>query len=153
MTIRTTIPAIILAALATLVPASAPATAQDAASATPSSGLTLTVTGISKTQGRMTIGVFDAEGYETGAATTGAEVDVTAETLTVSFEALAPGEYGIKLFHDVNGNDKMDTNPFGAPTEPYAFSNNAKGRFGPAKWDAARFTVDEDGTVHIISME
>lgn len=151
MTPRTSIAAILVAAaFAACAGSATTAMAQDAA---PTSGLTLTITGISQPQGNMSIGVFDAEGYDSGAATTGANVDVTADTITINFDTLAPGEYGIKLFHDVNGNGKMDTNPFGAPTEPYAFSNNAKGRFGPAKWDAARFTVDEDGTVHIISME
>jgi uncharacterized protein (DUF2141 family) len=38
------------------------------------------------------------------------------------------------------------------PTEPFAFSNNAKGRFGPAKWDDARFEVTEDGAVQIITL-
>ncbi len=41
----------------------------------------------------------------------------------------------------MNGNGKMDTNPFGMPVEPYAFSNNAVGNMGPAKWDRARFEV------------
>ena len=35
----------------------------------------------------------------------------------------------------------MDLNPFGIPTEPYAFSNNAIGNMGPARWGQARFTV------------
>ena len=35
----------------------------------------------------------------------------------------------------------MDANPFGLPTEPYGFSNNAVGNMGPASWDRARFTV------------
>ena len=30
---------------------------------------------------------------------------------------------------------------FGMPTEPFAFSNNAVGNMGPAKWDRARFEV------------
>ncbi|MNR30585.1 hypothetical protein D3C85_1480510 [compost metagenome] len=54
---------------------------------------------------------------------------------------LPAGAYGMKAFHDVNGNGKMDTNPFGMPSEPFAFSNNAVGNMGPAKWDRARFEV------------
>ena len=47
----------------------------------------------------------------------------------------------MKAFHDVNGNGRMDSNPFGMQTEPYAFSNDAKGQRGPAAWADAAFTV------------
>ncbi|MNJ30385.1 hypothetical protein D3C77_249830 [compost metagenome] len=47
----------------------------------------------------------------------------------------------MKAFHDVNGDGELNVNPFGVPTEPYAFSNNAVGDMGPAKWDRARFEV------------
>jgi len=114
--------------------------------------LTITLEDIKKTQGEIQIGVYDAEGYESGAALTGANVTVDEATETVTIEGLEPGEYGLKMFHDVDGNGEMNTNPFGMPTEPFAFSNNAKGRFGPAKWDAAKFTVSADGTSQTISI-
>lgn len=114
--------------------------------------LTVTLTDIQSQTGEIRIGVFDAEGYETGDAVSGANVAADGETVSVTVEGLAPGEYGIKLYHDVNGDGEMNTNPFGIPTEPFAFSNNAKGQFGPAKWDAARFEVTEEGTVQTIAI-
>ena len=69
-----------------------------------------------------------------------AQVDVAAGQREAVFD-LPAGIYGMKAVHDVNGNGKMDTNPFGMPTEPFAFSNNAVGNMGPAKWDRARFEV------------
>ena len=36
----------------------------------------------------------------------------------------------------------MGRNPFGMPTEPFAFTNNAVGNMGPASWDRARVAVD-----------
>lgn len=68
-------------------------------------------------------------------------VDVTGAQAAITFADLPEGEYAIKMFHDVNSDGKMNTNPFGMPTEPFAFSNNAVGNMGPAKWDAARFAV------------
>ena len=59
---------------------------------------------------------------------------------------LPAGEYAIRVMHDVNGNDELDANFVGMPTEPYAFSNNAKGQFGPAKWKDARFALEGDVT-------
>ncbi|KPF83039.1 hypothetical protein IP78_03175 [Brevundimonas sp. AAP58] len=75
-----------------------------------------------------------------------ARLDVVAGELSVVFEGLEAGEYGITAFHDVNGNGEMDTNPFGMPVEPYAFSNNAVGNMGPARWEQARFTVQGETT-------
>lgn len=69
------------------------------------------------------------------------EADIAAGQHVVVLHDLPDGDYGLKLFHDVNGNGRMDVNPFGMPIEPYAFSNNAVGNMGPAGWDRARFAV------------
>lgn len=114
--------------------------------------LTVKLENVQKQTGEIRLGVFDAAGYANGKAVTGADVTVDGASLSVTLEGLAPGEYGIKLYHDVNGDGEMNTNPFGMPTEPFAFSNNAKGRFGPARWEDARFEVTEDGAVQIIAL-
>lgn len=114
--------------------------------------LTVKLENVRKQTGEIRLGVFDAAGYANGKAVTGADVAVDGASLSVTLEGLAPGEYGIKLYHDVNGDGEMNTNPFGMPTEPFAFSNNAKGRFGPARWEDARFEVTEDGAVQIIAL-
>lgn len=54
---------------------------------------------------------------------------------------LAPGRYGIMAFHDKNSDGRLNTLPIGLPTEPYGFSNNARGRFGAPNWQAASFEV------------
>jgi len=83
----------------------------------------------------------DEAAYEAGAPSRVARVDVAAGDRAAVFENLPAGAYGMKAFHDVNANGKMDVNPFGMPTEPFAFSNNAVGHMGPAKWERARFDV------------
>ncbi|MCI4645079.1 MAG: DUF2141 domain-containing protein [Hyphomonadaceae bacterium] len=104
--------------------------------------LSVTLTGIETLTGTIRLGLYAGEeDYTSGPGIGGANVTVEDETMSVTLEGLAPGAYGIKLYHDVNGNGEMDTNPFGMPTEPFAFSNNAPGRFGPAKWDAASFEI------------
>ena len=51
---------------------------------------------------------------------------------------------------DLNGNDELDSNLVGMPREPWAFSNNAAGRFGPPKWKDVRFEMgDSDVTQSI----
>ena len=118
------------------------------------SDLTVTVESIAKTQGTIVLGLFDEASYDGDGdgAVNGANLKVEGNDVTVTFEGLEPGEYAVKLYHDVNDDGEMNTNPFGMPTEPFAFSNDAKGRFGPAKWDAAKFSVSADGTVHTIKL-
>ncbi len=92
--------------------------------------------------GAVMVALYDAATYNGGQPVRAARIDVTGGEHSVTFEGLPAGEYGVKAFHDVNGNGEMDTNPFGMPTEPFAFSNNAVGNMGPAGWDRAKFTVD-----------
>ena len=54
------------------------------------------------------------------------------------------GEYAIKVYHDENKNNEMDTLVFGIPSEKYGFSNDARGVFGPPDFEAAKFTVGAD---------
>lgn len=114
--------------------------------------LTVTLENVQTLTGEIRLGIYDAAGFESGAAVTGADVAADAATVSVTIEGLQPGEYGIKLYHDVNGDGQMNTNPFGMPIEPFAFSNNAVGRFGPAKWEDARFEVTADGAVQTITV-
>ena len=62
----------------------------------------------------------------------------------VRIDGLAPGRYGLMVFHDKNNDERLNTWPIGMPSEPYGFSNNARGRFGPASWQAASFEVRGD---------
>ena len=67
----------------------------------------------------------------------------------VTFADLEPGEYAVSAFHDKNNNGRLDTNLAGKPTEPYGFSNDAKGTFGPPKFEKARFSINNSKTISI----
>jgi len=60
-----------------------------------------------------------------------------------------PGSYAIAVFHDVNGNGKLDRSFIGLPNEPYGFSNDV-GRRGPPNFEAARIVVREPATTVVI---
>jgi len=64
---------------------------------------------------------------------------ITDDHATCEFSGIAPGTYAVSDFHDENGNGRLDTNFFGMPREGVGASNNAKGHFGPPKFDAASF--------------
>jgi uncharacterized protein (DUF2141 family) len=55
------------------------------------------------------------------------------------FPGVKEGTYAVSVFHDENSNGKLDTNFLGIPREGVGASNNAKGHFGPPKFDAASF--------------
>ena len=129
------IPALALALALT----AAPAFAQDAAD------ITFTFQ-IGQPTGALMVALYDSEaayGGEGGPVRV-ARIEVSGATATAAFEGLPAGDYAMKAFHDVDGDGEMDTNPFGMPTEPFAFSNNAVGNMGPAGWDRAHFVVSGD---------
>lgn len=68
------------------------------------------------------------------------------------FENIPFGEYAVKCFHDENSNDEMDTNLLGIPKESYGFSNNARGSFGPASYEDAKFLFSKDSQVITIQI-
>ncbi len=73
-------------------------------------------------------------------------------TQTMMLSGIEPGEYAISIFHDVNANGILDKNFLGIPKEPYGFSHNARGRFGPPKFADAKFSVQKQHQVLEISL-
>lgn len=65
---------------------------------------------------------------------------------------LPTGRYAVMAYHDRNGDLKLNTLPIGLPTEPYGFSNNSRGAFGPPAWRAAVFKLDEPGARHVLRL-
>lgn len=55
------------------------------------------------------------------------------------FDGIAPGRYAISAYHDRDKDGRLDTNFVGAPSEPVGFSNGARIRFGPPKFEQAAF--------------
>ena len=74
---------------------------------------------------------------------------VTNRRVTVRMDSLAPGPKAVRLYHDENGNGKLDTNFFGIPTEGYGFSNNPRSRFGEPSLEDRLFELRSDTTIHV----
>lgn len=117
---------------------SSAAIAQDGAAS-----LTVSFTGIETQEGAVMGVLFDSEDAYNGKGAPVRQIMIPADKAEVAtlLAGLKPGRYAIKSFHDIDGDTKMTTNPFGMPTEPFAFSNNAVGNMGPAKWADAAFEV------------
>ena len=102
-----------------------------------------------QTGGTIMLAVFDSAGAYDGGQPVAAEMIRVGRGQTEVTLDLPAGDYGMKAFHDVNDDGEMNTNPFGMPTEPYAFSNNAVGNMGPANWERAKFEVSGPTTQSI----
>ena len=116
--------------------------------------LTITIADIRESEGRLMIQVANSEkGFEfseDSAAPPPVAISQLAEAGEMTFEVtLPPGVYGARVLHDLNGNGKVDSNFVGMPKEPWAFSNNATGRLGPAKWQDAKFEISGNTAVEI----
>lgn len=57
--------------------------------------------------------------------------------LTVTLKDLPDGPLALTLFQDANANGRLDMNAMGMPIEPFGFSNDAVGNFGPPKFEQA----------------
>lgn len=142
---------------ALLLLAAVPAAAQPGATPGAAQGqasLTLAFTGIERPTGAILVALFDSEaGWTANRPVRTLMVPVSGTSADGLVEGLAPGRYGVKLFHDVDGDGRMGTNPFGIPTEPFAFSNNAHGTMGPASWADAAFDLGAGATRHAITIQ
>jgi uncharacterized protein (DUF2141 family) len=107
-------------------------------------GLHVTVTGLKHDGATVRCALFaHADGFpKDGAAAVTATGSVTGGRATCSFPTLPSGTYALAAFEDRNGNGRLDRNALGFPVEGYAFSRDARGRFGPPKFDAAAFAHD-----------
>ncbi len=114
--------------------------------------LTLTVQGFKSDQGEAAIAVHkDASTFPMKAekAVASQRVPIKDGVVTLAFPKLAPGVYAVAVFHDVNGNKKLDTNFLGIPKEPTGASRDPRPRMGPPKFSDASFELQSDLAIRI----
>lgn len=115
--------------------------------------LTVEITSFAHDRGAAVVHVFSqADGYPTKPerAVSQATVAISGGKATARF-SLPAGSYALSIFHDEDGNGKLNSNFIGIPTEGLGASNNAKGFMGPPSFDAARISVSQ-ATRHTVKM-
>jgi uncharacterized protein (DUF2141 family) len=76
-------------------------------------------------------------------------VTILGTEATCEFRDVRPGVYAVALFHDENGNGKLDTNFLGLPSEGVGTSNNKRPLVGPPSWGGSKFRLEHDGTIRV----
>lgn len=95
--------------------------------------------------GKVNIGIYDEKGFPViGKGVKEVALEVKETTVVYVFEKIPAGKYAIAVFQDVNSDGKLNKNLVGAPKEPYGFSKNLYGMFGPPSFADVSFDVVED---------
>jgi len=111
--------------------------------------LDLEVRAMVSTSGEISAGIFSQAEHLPRPPTRGTIALPTADTITLHFTGLSPGEYAVALFQDLNSNGRLDMTLGRIPVEPWGLSNNPRPPNRPATWDDAKFMLPE-GTARIV---
>jgi len=114
--------------------------------------LTVRVQDISSAQGSIMVALYDGAGTFLRKPVQTARADAAAGSVDIVIKDLPAGGYGIAVFHDANGDGKMDRNAIGIPVEDHAFSNNARGVMGPPSFEQVKFALPDAGATATISL-
>ena len=115
--------------------------------------LEVTVKNIKEAKGTIRVGLFDNEKDFLEKAVVGKVVKASGIEVTVLFENLKPGDYGLSVIHDENENGELDKNIVGMPKEGFAFGNNSMGMFGPPDFEKAVVHLNGQKVVQVISLK
>jgi uncharacterized protein (DUF2141 family) len=122
----------------------------------PAADVTLEVEGLdaSRLQGAMLmVAVFTDPAQWLRQPQTGQRLMLGTEAANGKFSVvlknLPEGPLALSVFQDANANGRLDMNAMGIPTEPFGFSNDAVGNFGPPKFEQAVLTPSAGAPVKI----
>jgi len=135
------------AAVQVAAPAAAPAPATAGATLT----LTVVLDGLASDAGSAAVALYDTSAaYEAlREPVRKARLPIVDQRCTWTVEALPPGDYAVTAYHDLDGDGELDKGAFGIPSEPYGFSNGARGKLGPPAWKAVRVSLSGDTRLRV----
>lgn len=128
----------------TLLPAQGPSSAT----------LTVRIINACNANGVIRIALFQsANGFPGDASkalhTQPAKIDPQTLTAQAVFSDIPQGTYAVVVFHDENGNGKLDKNLVEIPKEGYGASNNPAKKMRPPTFNEAKFSLNSTQTVEV----
>jgi uncharacterized protein (DUF2141 family) len=103
--------------------------------------------GIRSAEGMIYVGVC-ATGFDEAQCPYGRRAQARPGTVEVRIPDVKPGRYAIAVYHDTNGNGRLDKTLF-LPSEPYGFSNDV-GRSVVPSFQGALIGVAEPTTMIVV---
>jgi len=120
----------------------APPAAVEAPAPSPTGTLTLVVSGLESDEGHALCALFRTKEAWLKDAAYRARASIAKGSATCVFEGVPPGTFAASAFHDENDSGDLDKNLLGIPSEGVCASMGATGRFGPPRFEDARFSTD-----------
>lgn len=105
-----------------------------------STTVTIKIDNMSSDKGKLVLGMYQKDTFLKAAPDFGKIVGIKNGKATVVLTDVPAGTYAISCFHDENGNNLLDRDPQGIPTENYGLSKNPE-KGGYPQFDNAKFTV------------
>jgi len=101
--------------------------------------VTVRVSGLGSQSAAVMVAVFlDAAGFpDVSSADSTTETTGNGDVAEIEVKLPLSGMAAVAVFQDLDGNGVLTKNVVGLPMEPYGFSRNARGTFGPPKFEAA----------------
>ncbi len=107
--------------------------------------LTVDIQNLRMSKGTVYVALFrSVKAFPEGKPTESKKLKAGGKSVQALF-SVEPGDYAIAVYHDENGNGKMDKRMFGIPKEPYGFSNNFKPVMSAPKFGDCQFSVGNGG--------
>ncbi|HEY9101779.1 DUF2141 domain-containing protein [Chitinimonas sp.] len=117
-----------------------------AAGATQAADLTVSVSNLKSNDGHVLVGAYNRADTFLKQPAFFARVKAEPGTVSATLHDLPAGDYAVSVYQDSNDNMKLDSNPIGMPIEPYGFSRDAAGSYGPPSFEQARISVPAEGS-------
>lgn len=114
--------------------------------------LTVEVTGLKSAKGQVMLAVYNKSESFLKQPFKVAAVNAQADKVRLLVADLPAGDYALSVFQDENSNGKLDSNPIGMPVEPYGFSNDVAGNYGPPSFAQAVVQVPDAGKLISIKL-
>lgn len=114
--------------------------------------LEVEIKNVKNSKGVLMVGLFNSEKTFTKEIWKGNTPKAAEGNMKVVFKNIPAGDYAVSVFHDENGDGKLNANLIGIPKEGFGFSNDAMGKFGPPSFEKAKVVMPLKKTV-IITMK
>ena len=117
------------------------------------STVTVKIQGLRHDRGTIFVALYDSKRAFAGKKdhAYGATTRPQNRGAVVVLDNVLPGKYAVAFFQDENGNQKLDTNLLGIPTEGFGFSRDAMGKLGPPAFEDAALELPAGPVVVVMS--
>jgi uncharacterized protein (DUF2141 family) len=114
----------------------------------------ISIRNVRSADGHIMVALYaDEAAYTAQRQTMGSMLPATLGEVKAVFAGLPEGRYGIAVFHDIDGDEKLGTNVLGYPTEPFGFGNDPEVRFSRPAFNATAIAVSGSPTSTTVTLK